>query len=85
MYMVFLSFIMAQNRPEFSNNWSMSEHKTIQEEARLLRRNSANPFADQGAHCRPWTQASLFSCSKYKRACEVVDKAVMGDTICEEI
>jgi hypothetical protein len=21
---------------------------------------SANPFADQGAHCRPWTPASIF-------------------------
>jgi hypothetical protein len=80
MYMVFLSSIMGQNRPEFSKQL-VDERTPRQSKEKLAscEGSSAIPFADQGAHCRPWTQASHFSCSKYKRACEVVDKAVMGD------
>ena len=39
---------------------------------------AADPSADQGAHCRPWTPASTFCCVIVKSSLRLVDRAVMG-------
>ena len=67
--------IMPQKSNQFSTDSLNASVNCENERAASCEDVSANPFADQGAHCRPWTPASLFSGSSEMK---LLDAAVMG-------
>ena len=68
--------VMPQKSNEFSIDSLNASVNYENERAASREEVSANPFADQGAHCRPWSPASLFSGSSEMK---LLDAAVMGD------
>ena len=68
--------LMPQKSKQFSTDGPKASANCENERAASCEDVSANPFADQGAHCRPWTPASLFSSSSEMK---LLDAAVMGD------